>query len=676
MKFVSLLSGGKDSVFATTECERHGHELVCAAHLSPHNDADELDSFCFQSAAHNVVEGVAACLGVPLVRRTWDGRSIDQSLNYTVTEGDEVEELYELLREVLRRHPDIEAVSSGAILSTYQRTRVETCCQRLRLTSLAYLWQRPQRQLLKDMSRSGLKAIVVKTATLGLEPEDLGLELTARATRSRFNDLHDKYKFHVCGEGGEYESLVLDSPRFVTKRIFLTKTETLRLDDQPRGCGAVSLLKVVAWALEDKSETVREEVSDDSSDGDTLVEEDVFTVEENEPVILETDVRGVCAGRTCRCSRGDVGRRIAAVGGNLPSERGDAAAQLANALEECDALLRTNGFDGLNDVFFAHLYLRDLGQFSAVNSVFEAAFASSRRVPSRSCVQVPLPNGVECILDVEATTATRSTLHVRSRSQWAPQCLGPYCQANTLIKSVAFAAGQVPLDAPTMTLSTEGASLALKHAQQILTASGCSLKHSLSLIAYTTSTYDHRYVLRAAERYHLRPDAVLCVKVPKLPANAPCEIEAISYKEPVHIWRDAAKEAGCVLYIRCCFVPRGFCASIIRVCAPRKGTEQKLDLATCLGALIGGAHLSLAKAGLREEHFCRLRVFVPAASSIAAVHALLEDLLEGEDVDPPAVTVVPVLFLEPGVALAAQVIGGDLGALEADAWLRGGGGEA
>ena len=210
--------------------ERHGHELVCAAHLAPQNNADELDSFCFQSAAHNVVEGVAACLGVPLIGRTWDGKSVDQSLNYSVTEGDEVEELYELLREVLRRHPDVCAVSSGAILSTYQRTRVETCCQRLGLTSLAYLWQRPQRQLLKDMSRSGLRAIVVKTATLGLEPEDLGLELMARETRSRFDDLHDKYNFHVCGEGGEYESLVLDSPRF-SKRIVLTKTEILRQCD-------------------------------------------------------------------------------------------------------------------------------------------------------------------------------------------------------------------------------------------------------------------------------------------------------------------------------------------------------------------------------------------------------------------------------------------------------------
>ena len=34
----------------------------------------------------------------------------------------------------------------------------------------------------------------------------------------------------------------------------------------------------------------------------------------------------------------------------------------------------------------------------------------------------------------------------------------------------------------------------------------------------------------------------------------------------------------------------------------------------------------------------------------------------------------PLLRLA-GVALAAQVLGGDLGAAEADAWLRGGGGE-
>lgn len=43
------------------------------------------------------------------------------------------------------RFPEIEALASGAVLSTYQRTRVESVCARLGLTSLGYLWQVPPR---------------------------------------------------------------------------------------------------------------------------------------------------------------------------------------------------------------------------------------------------------------------------------------------------------------------------------------------------------------------------------------------------------------------------------------------------------------------------------------------------------------------------------------------------
>ena len=82
--------------------------------------------------------------------------------------GDEVEDLYELLKDVKTRFPAVEAVSSGAIYSTYQRTRVEDVCARLGLRSMSYLWRRDQRKLLKDMGESKLRAVVVKTASMGL----------------------------------------------------------------------------------------------------------------------------------------------------------------------------------------------------------------------------------------------------------------------------------------------------------------------------------------------------------------------------------------------------------------------------------------------------------------------------------------------------------------------------
>ena len=44
MKYVGLLSGGKDSCFNLLHCQRNGHELVAAASLGP-PDGKGLASF-------------------------------------------------------------------------------------------------------------------------------------------------------------------------------------------------------------------------------------------------------------------------------------------------------------------------------------------------------------------------------------------------------------------------------------------------------------------------------------------------------------------------------------------------------------------------------------------------------------------------------------------------------
>lgn len=74
-----------------------------------------------------------------------------QDLTYRMTPGDEVEDMSILLTEVRRQIPSITAVSSGAIASDYQRTRVENVCSRLGLVSLAYLWKQDQSLLLQEM---------------------------------------------------------------------------------------------------------------------------------------------------------------------------------------------------------------------------------------------------------------------------------------------------------------------------------------------------------------------------------------------------------------------------------------------------------------------------------------------------------------------------------------------
>ena len=52
-------------------------------------------------------------------------RACLQGLAYSMTEGDEVEDLYRLLSHAKQAMPELQAVSSGAIASDYQRLRVE-----------------------------------------------------------------------------------------------------------------------------------------------------------------------------------------------------------------------------------------------------------------------------------------------------------------------------------------------------------------------------------------------------------------------------------------------------------------------------------------------------------------------------------------------------------------------
>lgn len=231
MKVVGLISGGKDSCHALELCRRYGHEVIALANLHPHQqfedeNKDELDSYSFQTVGHQGIEAIAECLGLPLFRRTIGsgeadgeedgrkgrGRPILTELDYEPTEEDEVEELFELLRQVKESLPQIEAVSTGAILSDYQRLRVENVCDRLGLVSLSYLWQRDQKELLEEMIQSGLEAILIKVAALGLGESQLNK--TLRELQPFLLSLERKYGINVCGEGGEYESFTLDSPLF------------------------------------------------------------------------------------------------------------------------------------------------------------------------------------------------------------------------------------------------------------------------------------------------------------------------------------------------------------------------------------------------------------------------------------------------------------------------------
>jgi diphthine-ammonia ligase len=223
MYFIALVSGGKDSIYSIMRCMQLGHECCCLANLHPPPaaDCDECDSFTFQTVGCGAVELVAKAMQLPLVRVPLHGGCVRSTCEYDETEGDEVEDLLLLIQQCLKEHPRATAVSCGAVLSDYQRLRVENVCRRLKLTSLAPLWRVPQAHLVESMLADGIDAIVVKVtgnearvrtrspqftrwpqvASAGLPLEFLGRRLSE--LHSKLALLAQQHALHVAGEGGE-----------------------------------------------------------------------------------------------------------------------------------------------------------------------------------------------------------------------------------------------------------------------------------------------------------------------------------------------------------------------------------------------------------------------------------------------------------------------------------------
>uniref|UniRef100_A0A4W6ELE9 Diphthine--ammonia ligase n=1 Tax=Lates calcarifer TaxID=8187 RepID=A0A4W6ELE9_LATCA len=447
MKVVALISGGKDSCYNMMQCVAAGHRIVALANLRPAH-TDELDSYMYQTVGHQAIELYAEAMDLPLYRRTIQGSSLDTSRNYSKTEGDEVEDLYELLC-LVKEKEGVEAVSVGAILSDYQRVRVENVCLRLGLQPLAYLWRRDQESLLSEMISSDLHAILIKVAAFGLDPEKhLGKPLADM--EPYLKQLSQKYGVHICGEGGEYETFTLDCPLF-KKKIVIDAAETvIHSADAFAPVGYLRFTKmhtenkdndVVAGALPHGScpcqsaiDKMTEEVeyADQAEDNQQEFTSNFPPHTVSVLVINEGryDLHPSCSPRSSRGYQWISG--ISGLQSQDPGIQGQTSAAFVQLQSELDSRAWK-----MKDIILVHLYVSSMEDFGPLNTVYKKHFGINP--PARVCVQAPLPAGqrlqMDCLLHdwseplKEGCFHQKEALHVQSLSHWAPANIGPYSQA-------------------------------------------------------------------------------------------------------------------------------------------------------------------------------------------------------------------------------------------------------
>lgn len=442
MKFVALVSGGKDSCFNVVHCLAAGHELVAMANLHPRKHRpEEIDSWMFQTVGYTAVEALAECAAVPLFRAE-------------ISEDEEavVAELAQLFTHIKASGVEFGGISVGAIGSTYQQIRVDKACEACGLRSLTYLWQRDQAELLHEINSSGVDARIIKVAGMGLERRHLGMKLAD--AEPELLEMHSSFGLHPCGEGGEYETMVFDAP-FFKKKLEIVSQEVIHhsTDD--------------VYYLKFDVKTIPKQTSTLASVRIPSLLDPFFTSLPSTPVQFASKSHALSPAS----SFDENLKRVPLTGGGLLQMH------VCGSFEAAFAQLSANfEANDISSCFHVLVAIKDMSRFAEMNEYYKRVFTRSAQKlgavpPSRACIQTATSHEVELtVYSFRRSDASGKGIHVQGLSYWAPASIGPYSQCR-MEYGISYVAGQIGLVPQTLDLASNlrvEALLALQNAFRIL----------------------------------------------------------------------------------------------------------------------------------------------------------------------------------------------------------------
>ncbi|MDA1196469.1 MAG: diphthine--ammonia ligase [Nanoarchaeota archaeon] len=207
-KLAALLSTGKDSLFAIHTMIKQNYPIKCLITINSENK----DSYMFHTPTIELAKLQAKAMNLPLI--------------VVKTKGNKESELKDLISAIKQAKTkyNIEGIVSGALYSTYQRDRIQKITESLQLKNFNPLWHINQEAYLQDLLKANFNIIISKVAADGLDRSWLGKTLNPTLIKG-LKKLHKINKIHLTGEGGEFETLVLDCPLFTKKIKIRAKKE-------------------------------------------------------------------------------------------------------------------------------------------------------------------------------------------------------------------------------------------------------------------------------------------------------------------------------------------------------------------------------------------------------------------------------------------------------------------
>ena len=183
------------------------------------------DSMMFQIPNTSIAGLQAHSMGVPWLPILSDGRQEEEisdlengikgltNVNYAferiVLDTEVIEFPDNLLLQLANL--EIDALVVGALRSDYQKTRIERMCEKLGLISYCPLWHHNPEEHMQSLIDHGFDVRIVSVSTDGLGEEWLGEKIT-QDSLEQLTRISAKYRFNLDGEGGEFETIVVDAP--------------------------------------------------------------------------------------------------------------------------------------------------------------------------------------------------------------------------------------------------------------------------------------------------------------------------------------------------------------------------------------------------------------------------------------------------------------------------------
>ena len=206
MSYIASWSGGKDSCLACYKAILSGYDISSLVNFI----SKEYKRVSFHGSEAQIIQLQAEATDIPLLQKE------------TTSDGYE-QEFKEAVGSLIPN--GIKGMVFGDIYLQEHKEWVERVCGDLGIEAVEPLWGRNPEKILCDFIDAGFEAVIISAQAEFIGREWIGCQVD----RDFMQYLKDK-NIDLCGENGEYHTLVINGPIF-NKRIEIIEGRTINRDN-------------------------------------------------------------------------------------------------------------------------------------------------------------------------------------------------------------------------------------------------------------------------------------------------------------------------------------------------------------------------------------------------------------------------------------------------------------